>query len=119
MGVKYWNAGAPLLLVLPNVTALLVLALTFLVLNWPPVSITSPAAKFSRGGVQIVQLGELNRQTHQRFLLLKISVFVSNTVSESCFTFARTYIGSYVNPTCWKVSNGFDIPFCSVSLPLK
>lgn len=56
MGVKYWNAGAPLLLVLPNVTALLVLALTFLVLNWPPVSITSPAAKFSRGGVQIVQL---------------------------------------------------------------
>lgn len=67
MGVKYWKAGGPLLLVLPNVTALLVLAATFLVLNWPPVSITSPAVKFSRGGVQIAQLGELNRQAHQRF----------------------------------------------------
>jgi hypothetical protein len=67
MGVRYWKAGGPLLLVLPNVTALLVLAATFLVLNWPPVSITSPAMKFSRSGVQIAQLGESNRQTHQRF----------------------------------------------------
>jgi len=67
MGVKYWKADGPMLLVLPNVTALLVLAATFLVLNWPPVSITSPAVKFRRGGVQTAQLGELNRQTHKRF----------------------------------------------------
>jgi hypothetical protein len=67
MGVRYWKAGGPLLLVLPNVTALLLLAATFLVLNWPPVSITSPAVKFSPGGVRIAQLGELNQQTHQRF----------------------------------------------------
>jgi len=66
MGVRYWKAGVPLLIVLPNVTALLVLAATFLMLNWPPVSITSPAVKFSRSGVRIAQLGELNRQTHQR-----------------------------------------------------
>ena len=67
MGVKYLKEGGPLLLVLPNVTALMLLAATFLALNWPPVSITSPAVKFGRGGVQIAQLGELNRQTHQRF----------------------------------------------------
>ena len=60
MGVRYWKGDGPLLLVLPNVTALLVLAATFLVLNWPPVSITSPAAKFSPDGMRIAQLGELN-----------------------------------------------------------
>jgi hypothetical protein len=64
MGVRYWKAGGPLLLVLPNVTALLLLAATFLVLNWPPVSITSPTVISSRGGVQIAQLGESNRHTH-------------------------------------------------------
>jgi hypothetical protein len=53
-----------MLLVLPNVTALLVLAATFLLLNWPPVSITSPAVKFRRDGVQ---MGEMNRQTHTCF----------------------------------------------------
>jgi hypothetical protein len=42
------------------------LAATFLMLNWPPVSITSPAVRSSRGGVHIAQLGESNRQTHQR-----------------------------------------------------
>jgi hypothetical protein len=69
MGLRYWKAGGPLLLVLPNVTALLVLAATFLMLNWPPVSITSPSVKFSSGGVRIAQLGELIRQTHQRVLI--------------------------------------------------
>lgn len=60
MGVRCWKTGGPLLLVLPNVTALLLLAATFLVLNWPPVSITSPAVRLGRGGAQIAQLGELN-----------------------------------------------------------
>ena len=67
MGVKYWKPGGPLLLVLPNVTALLLLAGAFLVLNWPPVSVTSPALTLKRGGVQTSQLGELNRQTSHCF----------------------------------------------------
>jgi len=47
-----------MLLVLPNVTALLLLAGTFLVLNWPPVSIRSSAVSLSRGDVRTEQLGE-------------------------------------------------------------
>ena len=88
MGMRYWKTGGPLLLVLPNVTALLLLAATLLVLNWPPVSITSPTLRISRDGVQIAQLGELNRHTGARahthtpafFLLLKVNVYVSTAV---------------------------------------
>jgi hypothetical protein len=58
MGARCWKPGGPLLLVLPNVTALLLLAGTFLMLNWPAISIRSTAVKFSRGGVRMEQRGE-------------------------------------------------------------
>ncbi|XP_069675250.1 uncharacterized protein [Periplaneta americana] len=52
MSLGCWKPGGPLLLVLPNVTALLLLAGTFLMLNWPPVSIRpSSAIKLHRGAV--------------------------------------------------------------------
>jgi hypothetical protein len=63
MGVKSWKAGGSLLLVLPNITALLLLAGTFLMLNWSPISIKSSAVKLSHGSVQMEQLGELTHLT--------------------------------------------------------
>jgi hypothetical protein len=46
-----------MLLVLPNVTALLLLAGTFLMLNWPAITIKPSVVKLGRHGVQMERLG--------------------------------------------------------------
>ncbi|PSN32867.1 hypothetical protein C0J52_23400 [Blattella germanica] len=51
MGARYWKPAGPLLLMLPNVTALLLLAGAFLLLNGPPAAIRTSAIKINRGGL--------------------------------------------------------------------
>jgi hypothetical protein len=57
MGVGFWKPGGPILLMLPNLTALLLLAGTFLLLNWPPVSVKTTAVRINRGALQYERLG--------------------------------------------------------------